>query len=217
MSSPYCCLFEKNDPIPDCDVLRLRSILSERRLARPSSIIAPRVNSMVLIRLVSGPKYSTSMLCGRHPQITCCGLFTCEAINQRASDFARPFLLRLLRLALYDTEFLHLLEIPVLEELVVFEHVAPVISFLRRSTCPLKRLLCFTCSDPTSIIGILEITPTIVELCVPVAALQPHDLDLIARLASDDPAFAFNPAVISLDVEFGHNDTVLFLDVVEFR
>ncbi|KAJ7081249.1 hypothetical protein C8R44DRAFT_754082 [Mycena epipterygia] len=173
--------------------------------AHPSSTIAPRVTSLISIRLVSRPKYLTA-----GPQTTCCGFLTCAVIDQRISP--TPSSPGPVRHRVFTSA-----RNPRLEELVVFEHVVPVISLLRRSTCSLKRLVYFTCSDPTSIIGILEITPTIVKLCVQVAALQPHDLDLIARPASDDPAFAPNPAVISLDVEFGPNDAVLFLDALESR
>ncbi|KAJ7880846.1 hypothetical protein B0H13DRAFT_2541252 [Mycena leptocephala] len=150
------------------------------------------------------------------PQILCCSLITCAVRDQRDSDFELVCLPSLLRLALYDTEFLRLLETPVLDELVVFEHAAPVISLVHRSSCPLRRLFSFGGYDLSSIIGILEAAPTIVQLYVQVFdPLRPRDLDLFSRLASD-PAFAPSLEVICLDVQLGPAEPI-FLEAVEFR
>ncbi|KAJ7754947.1 hypothetical protein DFH07DRAFT_1028666 [Mycena maculata] len=118
------------------------------------------------------------------------------------TEFMGVCLPRLRRLALYDMSFLDCLETPVLEELVVFELPAPVLSLLHRS-CPPKRLVSLGCSDPTQIVPI-----TMTSICIQTyKVVQVHGVlalhDLFSRLAGDDTAFAPNLEIISLQLDFG--------------
>ncbi|KAJ7162697.1 hypothetical protein C8R43DRAFT_305831 [Mycena crocata] len=161
-------------------------------------------------------------------QLVSCSLSTISLTGHDGSGLAVVRLPRLLHLALYDTCFLDCLETPVLEELYVFEYLQPVVSLLRRSSGPLKRMVSFGCCGPPILVDILQIAPTIVDISLQQFSSAPINLrDFCLRLADDDD-FAPNLDIISLQLHSGIESTSgiesrfgpdesLFMDAVESR
>ncbi|KAJ7269826.1 hypothetical protein C8J57DRAFT_321590 [Mycena rebaudengoi] len=92
---------------------------------------------------------------------------------------------QLLRFSARDSTFLYGIETPVLEEVIIFDYLSPVVSLLRRSSCPIKRLVCCECMDISCMEDILEEAPTITEFCIHIIYTA-NTIDFLSWFSADN-------------------------------
>ncbi|KAJ7439346.1 hypothetical protein FB451DRAFT_1415767 [Mycena latifolia] len=147
-------------------------------------------------------------------QLTGCALILHD--EEGASEHSRAHLPRLLDLFVSNVNFLHRLETPALEELTVFKDLNPVLSLLRRSSSPLRRLVCYACTGIAVLTTILENVPSITEISIQFSSEDPGPF--ISRLARNDENYGPNLESISLDVGLSRSpNESIFLDAVVSR
>ncbi|KAJ7100180.1 hypothetical protein B0H15DRAFT_511123 [Mycena belliarum] len=147
-------------------------------------------------------------------QLDVCALILYD--EEGASPDFDAYIPRLRYLFVSNVHFLYRLETPALQELTVLKDLSPVLSLLRRSSCQLKKLVCYACGEVAVLATILESAPSITDIAIQIVSEDPGAF--ISRLARHDGFCGPNLESISLDVGLSRSpNESIFLNAVEAR